>query len=161
MNIHVTCQCPCNCTYHNILDEGPNAQWGHPWGPGEVSCIERCPHFRGKFRDTVKCPLYRGVLRYPSKGVPLYIVHVRIFICVWDITELVYIHVSSPQWPVSSLGNKFFFCFFFSDYFLYPESLGTRLVAITTLEAWLKTLVHAALHVHCMCFTVGVLCALH
>ena len=20
-----------------------------PWGPGEVSCIERCPHFRGKF----------------------------------------------------------------------------------------------------------------
>ena len=20
-----------------------------PWGPGDVSCIERCPHFRGKF----------------------------------------------------------------------------------------------------------------
>ena len=20
-----------------------------PWGPGEVSCIEGCPHFRGKF----------------------------------------------------------------------------------------------------------------
>ena len=19
-----------------------------PWGPGEVSCIERCPHFKGK-----------------------------------------------------------------------------------------------------------------
>ena len=19
------------------------------WGPGEVSCVERCPHFRGKF----------------------------------------------------------------------------------------------------------------
>ena len=22
--------------------------WTH-WGPGKVSCIERCPHFRGKF----------------------------------------------------------------------------------------------------------------
>ena len=33
-----------------------------PWGPGEVSCIERCPHFRGKFilrkhiRYIAKCP---------------------------------------------------------------------------------------------------------
>ena len=42
---------------------------GHLWGPGEVSCIERCPHFRGKFIilrkhvwDIAKCPLYRGVL---------------------------------------------------------------------------------------------------
>ena len=22
-----------------------------PWGPGRVSCIERCPHFRGKFSN--------------------------------------------------------------------------------------------------------------
>ena len=33
-----------------------------PWGPSKVSCIERCPHFRGKFLlrkhiwDIVKCP---------------------------------------------------------------------------------------------------------
>ena len=33
-----------------------------PWGPGEVSCIERCPHFQGKFIsrkhiwDIAKCP---------------------------------------------------------------------------------------------------------
>ena len=39
-----------------------------PWGPGEVSCIERCPHFRGKFLlrkhiwDIAKCPQCRGVL---------------------------------------------------------------------------------------------------
>ena len=39
-----------------------------PWGPGEVSCIERCPHFRGRFIlrkhvwDIAKCPLYKGVL---------------------------------------------------------------------------------------------------
>ena len=38
------------------------------WGPCKVSCIERCPHFRGKFTlrkciwDIVKCPYYRGVL---------------------------------------------------------------------------------------------------
>ena len=34
----------------------------------KVSCIERCPHFKGKFTsrkhiwDTAKCPHYRGVL---------------------------------------------------------------------------------------------------
>ena len=39
-----------------------------PRGPGEVSCIERCPHFRGKFPlrncnwDIAKCPQYSGVL---------------------------------------------------------------------------------------------------
>ena len=39
-----------------------------PCGPSKVSCIERCPHFRGKFLlrkyiwDIVKCPQYRGVL---------------------------------------------------------------------------------------------------
>ena len=41
-----------------------------PWGPSKVSskCIERCPHFRGKFIlrehiwDVAKCPQYRGVL---------------------------------------------------------------------------------------------------
>ena len=33
-----------------------------PWGPGKVSCIESCPHFRGKFTlrkriwDTAKYP---------------------------------------------------------------------------------------------------------
>ena len=32
-----------------------------PWGPGEVSCIERCPQFRGNFIrkhiwDIEKCP---------------------------------------------------------------------------------------------------------
>ena len=44
-----------------------------PWGPGEVPCIDRCPHFRGKFVprkhvwDTGKsliqrCPYSRSVL---------------------------------------------------------------------------------------------------
>ena len=36
-----------------------------PWGPAKVSCIERCPHFRGKFilqKDIAKCLKYRGVL---------------------------------------------------------------------------------------------------
>ena len=38
------------------------------WGPGKVSYIERCPHFRGKFLlgkhiwVTAKCPEFRGVL---------------------------------------------------------------------------------------------------
>ena len=33
-----------------------------PWGPGKVSCVERCPHFSGKFIlrkhiwDIAKCP---------------------------------------------------------------------------------------------------------
>ncbi len=33
-----------------------------PWRPGQVSCIERCPHFRGAFIlrkhiwDIAKCP---------------------------------------------------------------------------------------------------------
>ena len=29
-----------------------------PWGPGEVFCIKKCPHFRGKFifLDIAKCP---------------------------------------------------------------------------------------------------------
>ena len=33
-----------------------------PWGPSKVSCMERCPHFRGKFLlrkhiwDIAKCP---------------------------------------------------------------------------------------------------------
>ena len=40
---------------------GTSLMWT-PWGPGEVSCIERCPHFRGKFMlrkhiwGTAKCP---------------------------------------------------------------------------------------------------------
>ena len=39
-----------------------------PWGPGKVSCLEGCPHFKGKFLqrkhswDIAKCPYYRGVL---------------------------------------------------------------------------------------------------
>ena len=42
-----------------------------PWGPGEVSCIERCPHFRGKFKAHLghskvsliqRSPYFRGVL---------------------------------------------------------------------------------------------------
>ena len=31
------------CTY-----SGAPLLWT-PWGPGEVSCMKRCPHFRGKF----------------------------------------------------------------------------------------------------------------
>ena len=45
-----------------------------PWEPGEVSCIERCPHFRGKFTQKkhslghsevsliMRCLYFRGVL---------------------------------------------------------------------------------------------------
>ena len=39
-----------------------------PWGLGKVFCIERCPHFRGRFTFrkhvwvTAKCPQYRDVL---------------------------------------------------------------------------------------------------
>ena len=35
-----------------------------PWGPGEVSCIERYSLFRAIFRlrkHTAKCPYFRGV----------------------------------------------------------------------------------------------------
>ena len=52
---------------HKKIYSGTPLLWT-PWGPGEVSCIERCPHFRGKFTlgkhiwDTAKCPYYRGVL---------------------------------------------------------------------------------------------------
>ena len=46
-----------------------------PLGASEVSCIERCPHFRDELReriwDIAKCPQCRGVL---LKGVPLYMV---------------------------------------------------------------------------------------
>ena len=40
-----------------------------PWGPGEVSCIERCPHFRCKFTAysglrkvslLQRCPCFMG-----------------------------------------------------------------------------------------------------
>ena len=52
-----------------------------PWGPGDVSCIGRCPHFRGKFIlrkliwDIAKCPFYRSVLisRVSFKRGSLYI----------------------------------------------------------------------------------------
>ena len=52
-----------------------------PWGPGEVSCIERCPHFRGinLLQESVfgtqisvlstEMSLFQG---RPLKGVPLY-----------------------------------------------------------------------------------------
>ena len=69
--------------------ENKNSVWEYsgtsllwtPWGPSKVSCIERCPHFRGKFLlrkhiwDIAKCPLYRGVLitECPLREVPLYI----------------------------------------------------------------------------------------
>ena len=48
------------------------------WGPGKVSCIERCPHFRGKFliRNgtqqsawNTEVSLFQGC---PLSGVPLY-----------------------------------------------------------------------------------------
>ena len=53
-----------------------------PWGPGKVSCIERCPYFRGKFllrkltglggnvnigKDSTVEPLYCGHLGGPGK----------------------------------------------------------------------------------------------
>ena len=52
---------------------------GHFGGPSKVSCIERCPHIRGKFLlrkhiwVTAKCPEYRGVLisECPLREVPL------------------------------------------------------------------------------------------
>ena len=34
---------PATCMY-----SGAPLTWT-PWGPGEVSCIEKCPHFRGEF----------------------------------------------------------------------------------------------------------------
>ena len=45
-----------------------------PWGPGEVSCIKRCSHFRGKLnlrrhilghnKESLiqRCPYFRSVL---------------------------------------------------------------------------------------------------
>ena len=46
-----------------------------PWGPGEVPCIERCPHFfrgnlllRNRTWDVAKCPKYRDVF---TSGCPL------------------------------------------------------------------------------------------
>ena len=45
-----------------------------PWGPGEVSCIERCPHFRGKLGHS-KVSLLAEVFLFqgcPLRGVPLY-----------------------------------------------------------------------------------------
>ena len=53
--------------YVDTIYSGTPLLWT-PWGPGEVSCIERCPHFRGRFIlrkhiwDIAKCPLYKGVL---------------------------------------------------------------------------------------------------
>ena len=52
-----------------------------PWGPGEVSCIERCPHFRGKFLlrkhigdiESVHNTEVSLFLGCPLRGVPLYI----------------------------------------------------------------------------------------
>ena len=52
----------CTCVFvHEVLQWNPSIVWTH-WGPGKVSCIGRCPHFRGKFTlrkhiwDTSKCP---------------------------------------------------------------------------------------------------------
>ena len=63
---------PLNCGHLGDLVKCPvysgTPQLWTPWGPGEVSCIERCPHLRGKFTlgkhiwDTAKYPYYRGVL---------------------------------------------------------------------------------------------------
>ena len=55
------------CTlYLYTIYSGTPLLCGHsvwtPWGPGKVSCIERCPHFSGKFLlrkdtwDIAKCP---------------------------------------------------------------------------------------------------------
>ena len=55
------------CRIQVLWYSGTPLMWT-PWGPGEVSCIERCPLFRGKFTlrkhiwDVAKCPLCRGVL---------------------------------------------------------------------------------------------------
>ena len=44
-----------------VYYSGTSLLWT-PWGPNKVSCIERCPHFRGKFLlrkhiwDIAKCP---------------------------------------------------------------------------------------------------------
>ena len=48
---------------HSLINmySGTSLLWT-PWGPSKVSCIERCPHFRGKFLlrkhiwDIAKCP---------------------------------------------------------------------------------------------------------
>ena len=39
-----------------------------PWGPGEVSCIERCPHFGGESALNTEVSLFQGC---SLKGVPL------------------------------------------------------------------------------------------
>ena len=59
----------CRSIYLSIYlsTDGTPLLWT-PWEPGGVSCIERCPHFRGKFIlrkhiwDTTRCPYFRGVL---------------------------------------------------------------------------------------------------
>ena len=51
-----------------------------PWGHSKVSCIEKCPHFRGKFLlrkytwDITKCLQYRGIFisECPLREAPLY-----------------------------------------------------------------------------------------
>ena len=52
-----------------IRHSGYVIQWSssivYTLGPGKVSCLERCPHFRGKFtlrKHIWKCPRYRGIL---------------------------------------------------------------------------------------------------
>ena len=53
---NATCKYGATCIY-----SGTSLLWT-PWGPNKVSCIERCPHFRGKFIlrkhiwDIAKCP---------------------------------------------------------------------------------------------------------
>ena len=67
----------------NFMYSGVPLLWT-PWGPGKVSCIERCPYFGGKFPlrmhiwDMAKCPEYTEVSLFqgcPLRGVPLYLFH--------------------------------------------------------------------------------------
>ena len=52
------------------------------WGPGKVSLIQRCPHFRGMFMLRKHIWVQQSVLNTevsfqgcPLRGVPLYLYH--------------------------------------------------------------------------------------
>ena len=70
--LHKLSRLSCN---QNAAGLGTRLQWNFlmwtPWGPGKVSCIERCPHFRNKYIIKIAylghgkvslSPYFRGVL---------------------------------------------------------------------------------------------------
>ena len=88
------------------------------WGPGKVSCIERCPHFRGKINciqkaclghsvvsliQSRRCPHFRGVLMAPLYMAIVCNTHNKSLVSLNQVKPVFFVPVavfSHPSGPI-------------------------------------------------------------